>query len=92
MTLSFFFKEVIDVDVSLPYKLFEQFVIVDAPLFLTTTTDAIVDPSFELSRARIDATEAMMTALKSKDFTEYLLFRENNNDKEVSMLSLTSVV
>ena len=86
--LSFFFEEVVDVGVSLPYQLFGQLALVD----VTTMTDSIADLSFKLIRARTDAKEATMIALKSKNFTEYLPFRENGDDKEVSVLPSTSVV
>ena len=48
---------------------------------------------FELIKVRMDATEEIMMALMSKDFSDSLRFLENKDDKEVSYeLLLTSVV
>ena len=84
VTISFFFQEVFDVDFLLYYESFKQLSIVDATLLLTTMTDTITDPLFELIRARLEATEANMTASKSQDVSNSSRFRENDNDKEVS--------
>ena len=50
--LSLFFKEVVEVVVLLPSQLFKQLSIVDAPLLLTTKTDAIAEQAVRTTRQR----------------------------------------
>ena len=49
-----------------------------------TMTDAIADLSFELIGARIDLTEATMTASKSNIFWSLCVSEKKNDDKVVS--------
>ena len=59
--LCFIFKKFFDVGLLLSSQSFEQLAFVDFPPLLTTTTDAIVDPSFEPIGARTDAEAETMT-------------------------------
>ena len=65
VTLSFFFKKVVDVGSSLPSQLFEQIAVVDAPPLSTTIIDSTTDLLFEMIRVRTDVTEETMMASKA---------------------------
>ena len=58
LTLSFFFKEVVNIKLLLLYQLFEQLAIVDVSPLSTATTDAIADPLFGLIGMRTDTRDA----------------------------------
>ena len=73
--LSFFFKEVVDVGLFFHFQLFEQLVIIDAPLLLTTTMDAIAALPFKPIRSRRDVMVVIIKPPTSRDFLDLLRFR-----------------